>query len=53
MVRTFVLPAALAAALASGSAPAQPLPELGDAASAAISPQVERRIGESIAREIR
>ena len=34
-------------------APAQPLPELGDAAGAAISPQVERRIGESIVREIR
>ncbi|MDH4322822.1 MAG: M48 family metalloprotease, partial [Betaproteobacteria bacterium] len=34
-------------------APAQPLPELGDAAGAAIAPQVERRIGESIVREIR
>jgi predicted Zn-dependent protease len=32
---------------------AQTLPELGDAAGAAISPQVERRIGESIVREIR
>ncbi len=34
-------------------APAQPLPELGDAAGAAIAPQLERRIGESIVREIR
>lgn len=34
-------------------APAQTLPELGDAAGAAIAPQVERRIGESIVREIR
>jgi len=34
-------------------APAQPLPELGDAAGTAIAPQVERRIGESIVREIR
>jgi predicted Zn-dependent protease len=33
--------------------PAQPLPELGDAAGAAIAPQTERRIGESIVREIR
>ncbi|MGD9952091.1 MAG: M48 family metalloprotease [Burkholderiales bacterium] len=34
-------------------ASAQPLPELGDAAGAAIAPQVERRIGEAIARDIR
>ncbi len=34
-------------------AAAQQLPELGDAAGAAIAPQVERRIGESIVREIR
>ncbi len=34
-------------------AAAQPLPELGDAAGATIAPQVERRIGESIMREIR
>jgi predicted Zn-dependent protease len=53
MGRTFILLAALAAVLAAGRAPAQALPELGDAASAAISPQVERRIGESIVREIR
>ena len=53
MHRTLILAVALAAALAAARAPAQPLPELGDAASAAISPQVERRIGESIAREIR
>ena len=32
---------------------AQALPELGDAAGTAIAPQVERRIGESIVREIR
>lgn len=32
---------------------AQPLPELGDAAGAAIAPQLERRIGESIVRDIR
>jgi predicted Zn-dependent protease len=31
----------------------QPLPELGDAAGAAIAPQTERRIGESIVRDIR
>jgi predicted Zn-dependent protease len=48
----FVLLAALAAALPL-AAPAQPLPELGDAAGAAIAPQTERRIGESIVREIR
>ncbi|MGH8709258.1 MAG: M48 family metallopeptidase, partial [Burkholderiales bacterium] len=39
-------------ALAARAA-AQQLPELGDAAGAAIAPQVERRIGESIVREIR
>ena len=53
--KRFVL-AALAGAvlpLAPVRAPAQPLPELGDAAGAAIAPQTERRIGESIAREIR
>jgi beta-barrel assembly-enhancing protease len=32
---------------------AQALPELGDAAGAAIAPQVERRIGEAIVRDIR
>jgi predicted Zn-dependent protease len=47
-----VLLAAFAAALPL-LAPAQPLPELGDAAGAAIAPQTERRIGESIVREIR
>lgn len=51
---TLALFAALAAAaLPFGHALAQPLPELGDAAGAAIAPQVERRIGESIMREIR
>jgi predicted Zn-dependent protease len=48
----FALLAALAAALPL-AAPAQPLPELGDAAGTAIAPQTERRIGESIVREIR
>jgi predicted Zn-dependent protease len=44
----------LAALLAfAARAAAQQLPELGDAAGAAIAPQLERRIGESIVREIR
>jgi predicted Zn-dependent protease len=46
----------LAAGLAAGAVHlgrAEPLPELGDAAGAALAPQVERRLGESIAREIR
>ena len=42
----------LCAALA-GSAAAQPLPDLGSAGDAALSPQMERRIGESIVRDIR
>lgn len=51
---TPILRAALAVAVLTFSrASAQSLPELGDAAGAAIAPQVERRIGESIAREIR
>jgi predicted Zn-dependent protease len=48
---TSLLAAGLVACAASAGA--QPLPELGDAAGSAISPQLERRIGESIAREIR
>ncbi len=49
-----VLLAGLLAVLSPATrAPAQPLPELGDAAGAALTPQVERRIGESIVREIR
>ncbi len=49
-----VLLAGLLAVLSPATrAPAQPLPELGDAAGAALPPQVERRIGESIVREIR
>ncbi len=49
-----VLVAGLLAVLSPATrAPAQPLPELGDAAGAALPPQVERRIGESIVREIR
>src|SRR5512134_3004360 len=45
----------LAAVLMACAPPAgaQALPELGDAAGATIAPQVERRIGESIVREIR
>lgn len=51
---TPILLAALAlAVLPLSRASAQSLPELGDAAGAAIAPRVERRIGESIAREIR
>ncbi len=42
----------LAVALAPGAA-GQALPELGGPGDAAISPQVERRIGESIMRELR
>jgi predicted Zn-dependent protease len=49
---TLVLLAGLAAAMAP-SAPAQLLPELGDVAGSVIAPQTERRIGESIVREIR
>ena len=33
--------------------PAQPLPDLGSAGDAVLSPQMERRIGESIVRDIR
>jgi predicted Zn-dependent protease len=51
MFRTLVCVAwALSFAL---PASAQQLPELGDAASTTIPPQLERRIGESIMREIR
>ena len=42
----------LAAAVAFGAA-AQPLPDLGSAGDAVLSPQMERRIGESIVRDIR
>jgi predicted Zn-dependent protease len=34
-------------------AAAQPLPELGDASATTVSPQMERRIGENVMREIR
>lgn len=37
----------------AAQASAQALPELGDAAGAVIAPQVERRIGEAIVRDIR
>ncbi len=55
---TLVLLAGLLAVLLPAvQAPAQPqpqpLPELGDASGAALPPQLERRIGESIVREIR
>ena len=36
-----------------GGAAAQPLPDLGSAADVTLSPQLERRIGESIVRDIR
>ncbi len=49
------VPALLAAALLAflPRALAQSLPDLGDAASADLPPQIERRIGESILRDIR
>jgi len=51
---TLVLLAGLAAAMSPAArAPAQTLPELGDAAGAVLPPQIERRIGESIVRDIR
>jgi Zn-dependent protease with chaperone function len=53
---TLVLLAGLLAVLLPAArlpAQPQPLPELGDAAGAALPPQLERRIGESIVREIR
>jgi beta-barrel assembly-enhancing protease len=46
----FFLPAAL---LAAATAFAQALPELGDTASTALSPALERRIGEQAMRDIR
>jgi beta-barrel assembly-enhancing protease len=49
-----VTPVLLAGLLAvAGRAPAQPLPELGDASASAVSPQMERRIGENVMRDIR
>jgi predicted Zn-dependent protease len=39
--------------LLPGSAPAQPLPDLGGSADAILSPQTERRLGESIVRDMR
>jgi beta-barrel assembly-enhancing protease len=49
-----VTPVLLAGLLAVASrAPAQPLPELGDASAGVVSPQKERRIGEDIMRQIR
>ena len=43
----------LALALFTATVPAQPLPDLGSAGDAVLSPQTERRIGESIVRDIR
>lgn len=48
-----VFSALLAAALAVPRAWAQALPDLGGAADAALTPQMERTIGESIMRDIR
>jgi predicted Zn-dependent protease len=47
-----VISLVLSAAVAFGAA-AQPLPDLGSAGDAVLSPQMERRIGESIVRDIR
>jgi predicted Zn-dependent protease len=43
----------LALLLASQAAPAQALPELGGGSDTVLSPQMERRIGEAIVRDIR
>jgi predicted Zn-dependent protease len=43
----------LAALAFAAAAPAQTLPDLGSAGDAVLSPQMERRIGESIVRDIR
>lgn len=51
-LRTRVLAGVLACALA-GPAHTQSLPELGDPAQAELSPQLERKIGESLMREMR
>jgi len=49
-----LIPLVLVAALAvAPSARSQSLPELGGGGDAALSPQVERRLGESIVRDIR
>jgi len=45
--------ASLAAALAFPTALAQPLPDLGGAPDAGLTPQLERRIGESVMRDLR
>src|SRR5688572_33447924 len=39
--------------LAAGGAAAQPLPDLGGSADTILSPQTERRLGESIVRDMR
>ncbi|MDF3011047.1 MAG: peptidase, partial [Burkholderiales bacterium] len=47
-----VISLVLSVAVAFGAV-AQPLPDLGSAGDAVLSPQMERRIGESIVRDIR
>ncbi len=51
----FIAPLLLVASLLAFAprVPAQGLPDLGDAGQATLSPQMERRIGESIMRDIR
>ena len=48
-----VLALAFALMVLAKTIPAQPLPDLGSAGDAVLSPQTERRIGESIVRDIR
>ena len=54
LLRCLLLPLALAAAIAATPLVlANDLPDLGESARAELSPQIERRIGESIMNEIR
>jgi predicted Zn-dependent protease len=54
MDRCLRLAVAVAACLQAGSARAQPaLPDLGDSAQAEFTPQMERRVGEQVMRQIR
>jgi predicted Zn-dependent protease len=49
-----IMPLLLAGLLGvAGRAPGQTLPELGDASATSVPPQMERRIGEDVMREIR
>jgi len=55
-MRRLLLPLLALLALAGMYAPlaaAQPLPDLGDVSSSTLSPQMERRIGEGVMRDIR